>query len=201
MGDGRDTPLLNDFWVYDPKEDSWSQTTDFPGYGRIYASSFVIGNDAYVGMGLYWEPVEERKFWKFNALTQNWTPVSDFEGEGQGYFCFSIGNKGYVNAGGSDNRGNTHASSFWEYDPTTDEWSKKAQYPMHGLSVAFSIGNEGYVFHGLSSLIHSYNATDDTWLEVKILDSYSYSTGTSTSTAGYLVGVNRDFHQFTPPQE
>ena len=45
-------PYLNDFWVYDPIQDSWdSLRMAFPGEGRRGAIAFTIGEKAYVGTG------------------------------------------------------------------------------------------------------------------------------------------------------
>ncbi|MCX6270411.1 MAG: T9SS type A sorting domain-containing protein [Bacteroidetes bacterium] len=43
---------LNDFWMYNPQIDSWSQLADFGGWGRGYAIPFVIGDIAYIGLGV-----------------------------------------------------------------------------------------------------------------------------------------------------
>ena len=40
-----------DFWEYDPASDTWTQKANFGGGERYHATSFVIGNTGYVGMG------------------------------------------------------------------------------------------------------------------------------------------------------
>jgi N-acetylneuraminic acid mutarotase len=63
--------------------------------------------------------------------------------------AFSIGNKGYVGTGGTD--GNSETINFWEYDPASDIWTKKADVggEARGGAVGFAIGNKGYIGTGL----------------------------------------------------
>jgi|AntRauTorckE5430_2_1112549.scaffolds.fasta_scaffold00641_9 N-acetylneuraminic acid mutarotase len=49
--DGTRPISFNDFWQYDPNTNSWLQVLSFSGEGRLFASSFSIGNKGYIGMG------------------------------------------------------------------------------------------------------------------------------------------------------
>src|ERR1041385_8312847 len=43
---------LDDLWEYDPVNDTWTQKTNLPGaLNRTAAVSFVVNNNAYVGLG------------------------------------------------------------------------------------------------------------------------------------------------------
>ena len=56
------TTHLTDFYSYDPKTDSWTKEDDmtYPNLASVYATSFVLGKDAYMGAGaLNVEPTEE----------------------------------------------------------------------------------------------------------------------------------------------
>jgi N-acetylneuraminic acid mutarotase len=59
---------------------------------------------------------------------------------------FSIGSKGYVGAGFDG----SFRKDFWEYDPTTNIWTRKADFggTGRGQSVGFSIGSKGYMGTG-----------------------------------------------------
>ena len=74
---------------------------------------------------------------------------------------FTIGNKGYI-GGGRDTLVNL-TKSFWEYDPSIDAWTQKADIP--GVSrlcpAGFSIGNMGYV--GLGNDSTSFTLLNDFW--------------------------------------
>jgi N-acetylneuraminic acid mutarotase len=62
----------------------------------------------------------------------------------------SIGNRGYMGMG-HINSGTISLAyhDWWEYDPSTDSWSQKADYPLDRFAVVgFSIGNKGYMGSG-----------------------------------------------------
>jgi N-acetylneuraminic acid mutarotase len=56
---------------------------------------------------------------------------------------FSIGNKGYIGLG-------SNQKDFWEFDPVTNVWTQKADYPgaANTGAVGFSIGGKGFVGTG-----------------------------------------------------
>src|SRR6185369_4861796 len=56
---------------------------------------------------------------------------------------FSIGNKGYIGLG-------SNQKDFWEFDPVTNVWTQKANYPgaANSGAVGFSIGSKGFVGTG-----------------------------------------------------
>src|SRR5206468_1754930 len=59
--------------------------------------------------------------------------------------AFSLCNKGYYGTG--DGSG-SNLNDFWQYEPVTDKWTRKADVPgpSHGRDedAAFAIGNKGY---------------------------------------------------------
>src|SRR5205823_10618643 len=83
---------------------------------------------------------------------------------------FSIGSKGYVGTGAHDGP----KRDFWEYDPSTNVWTQKADFG--GLprlaAVGFSIGSKGYLGTG------QHNFGPD-----KIFGEYSPDGGLTLMTA------------------
>jgi len=63
---------------------------------------------------------------------------------------FSIGNKGYIGTGYDP----SYKNDFWEYDPTANNWTRKADFlgSARQLAVGFSIGNKGYI--GTGMMVH-----------------------------------------------
>src|SRR5258708_1015500 len=62
-----------------------------------------------------------------NAKADSWVQKASFPGLGLKWtFSFSIGNKGYVGCG-KDSASFNH-KDFWEYDPTSDTWTQKADF-------------------------------------------------------------------------
>src|SRR5438874_2713322 len=81
-----------------------------------------------------------------------WTQKANFGGSARfGAVGFSIGIKGYIGTGinGSCCPFNV-LKDIWEYDPTTDTWTQKADFGggLRGWAVGFSIGDKGYVGTG-----------------------------------------------------
>jgi N-acetylneuraminic acid mutarotase len=112
--------VLADFWEYDPATDKWAELPPFPGGARCYATAFAIGADIYVGTGYDTEnKVYYNDFYKFSNGA--WTKITSLTGTKR-YYANSIGykGKGYLVGG---NHGGA-LSDFWEYDPTTDAWTK-----------------------------------------------------------------------------
>ena len=83
-----------------------------------------------------------------------WTKKADFAGgERYGAVGFSIDNRGYMGTGLTDPSTNTYLNDFWEYNPVSNTWSQKADFPGEGrqAAVGFSIGNKGYIGTGSGS--------------------------------------------------
>ena len=52
-GTTAESGYYNDFWKYDVSQNEWTQIDNFPGVGRSTAFSFVIGDHAYRGIGIF----------------------------------------------------------------------------------------------------------------------------------------------------
>src|SRR5207245_4964031 len=91
--------------------------------------------------------------------TDAWTQKADFGGLPRQHAAgFSIGTKGYIGTGDThiDDTGDT--KDFWEYDPVTDTWTRKANFgTARGSAVGFSIGSKGYIGTGSENNITLYN--------------------------------------------
>ena len=94
----------------------------------------------------------------------------------EGAAAFSIGGKGYVCTGGG-------TADLWEYNPNTDQWTQKTNFPGGGRSyaVGFSIGNKGYVGLGGAIDFWEYNPANDTWLQKADFP------GGSTNNSGFSI--------------
>ena len=123
--------------------------------GRIYTAAFAIGDKAYAGAGLSPDGNGAGPFLKdwhqYDPAADQWTRKSDFP-IANGLIVgvsFAINNKGYVGIGQS-NCTPCYLSwtrEFWEYDPSTDQWTKKADLPTNWwkkAGIGFGVGNKGY---------------------------------------------------------
>ncbi len=148
--------FYQDFWEYDPNNNSWTQKADFAGTGRSGAVGFSIGDRGYIGTGRDGSN-KLMDFWEYNPNSDAWTQKADFAGgirEGAFGFSLDIDNdsitdKGYIGAG--DN--GSMLQDFWEYDPVKNTWIARKDFgngnPVaRSNAAAFSIGGKGYVGTG-----------------------------------------------------
>ena len=180
-------------WEYDPTANSWTQKNDFTGTGRMNATGFSIGNKGYVGLGASGTSTFYNDFYEYDPATNAWTQkatvgcsnstsatCTGYAAKRGGAAGFSIGKKGYIGTGASVNwlLAVTYYPDFYEYDPTTNIWTKKANFPTtapatsgRGGTTGFSIGNKGYIglgAYGTSSSnllqdFYEYDPTGNTW--------------------------------------
>ena len=162
---GPDRVALKDWWEYDPSTNQWTQKTDFPGLANEYTSGFVIENKLYMGLGLSIPGNAGKEWWAYDPSTNQWTRKADFPGPAYNNTftncTFVIGNKGYVLR-------YSEKAAFWQYDPVTDKWKEQAFFdPLRMSSIAFAIGNKGYLGTGTGSPPKFPNpwtpATKDFW--------------------------------------
>ena len=136
-----------------------------------------------------------------------WTKKADFGGKPRwGAAAFSIGNKGYLGAGGDSVN---YLHDFWEYDPSSDVWTQKTNFPAYYASeepIGFSIGNYGYIVCSYSNELWRYDPVGNLWTPaasllgpVRVWESafsvggYGY-VGTGQNNTGYLL----DFWKYDP---
>jgi N-acetylneuraminic acid mutarotase len=94
---------------------------EFPGNARDDASSFVIDNVAYVGLGFGEGFQYEKDFYSFSEIN-GWKKIKDFPGVPRQYAAaFVYNNKGYI-FGGYSSLG--ALNDLWEYHPQSNEWKQ-----------------------------------------------------------------------------
>jgi len=185
-------------------QNTWTQKTDFGGHEREAAVGFSIGSKGYAGLGVYSVSGSSdfyycKDFWEYDPATDTWTKKADFPGTERDFAVgFSIGNKGYVGLGYSysnSQHSETYFKDFWEYDPATDTWTQKTDFPGHERrdAVGFSIGIKGYAGFGYYHIINNYYCKDfweydsetDTWTQKADLPGME-----RCSAIGFSIGAN-----------
>ena len=145
------------------------------------------------------------------TFTGTWAQKANVPGARHSAVGFSIGNKGYVGLGRD---GGTLRQDFWEYDPVTNNWTQKADFPggVREYAIGFSIGNKGYVGTGLQwwgsrhQDFWEYDPDTDTWTQKANFPggNRSGAVGFSIGNKGYVGtgddGNNRhqDFWEYDP---
>jgi len=180
------------------------------------ASVFVIGTDAYVGLG-YNQSIGStgrlQDFWRF-SVDSGWQQMADFPGAPRNdAAAFSIGSYGFVGTGYDDI--NVY-NDFYRYDAVSNSWSRKANFPgtpRYG-AVGFSVRGTGYIGTGFNvnwmNDFYQYDTAQDKWsLTPGTSGDFSKRQGAVAfvyKEQAYIVtGVNsggmvRDFWKFDPSQ-
>ena len=199
IGLGYGGSLKDDFWEYNPSTDSWTQKAFFAGGSREWAVGFSIGTKGYVGVG-----TSNTGFWEYDPSTNTWTQKADVGGGSRNRAVgFSIGNKGYIGTGiyFIDVSHFICKQDFWEYDPSTNIWTRKTDCPggVRYQAIGFSIGNKGYIGTGddgnftFKKDFWEYDPSTNTWTQkanfggTPRFDAIGFSIGTK----GY-VGMGYD---------
>ncbi|CAN5207727.1 hypothetical protein BH09BAC3_BH09BAC3_03690 [soil metagenome] len=177
-----------DFWSYDMNSKTWAQLPSFPGGGRCDAAAFVIGTKIYVGggdvnvkftnpnQGLY-----ASEFYSFETTTSTWTQIANLPQPLGESFSFAINGKGFVTCG-QGNGQNGYRKVLYSYDPATDQWAAKANFPgvARSYPIGFVINNQAYVGGGYAGFW--YGSYPDGITPAYHNDFYSYDPSTDVWT-------------------
>lgn len=182
--------IFNQFWMYDPALNSWTAKASTPiatfrsagvscngkGYMIGGASAFSLFSNVY----------------EYNFTTNTWLARANFPGvptssggreAGTGT---SVNNKIYYGLGKDDS---FFQNDWWEFDPATNIWVRKADFPGSGRtgSWSFSINNMACVGMGSDG-----GFTSDTWWYNTVANTWNYtctfSGGGRRSVAAFAIG-------------
>lgn len=198
---------------------AWTQKANFGGDARTYGVGFNIAGKGYIGLGQANELKND--FWEYDPIGNTWTQKADFGGIARRWpVGFSIAGKGYAGTGVRDvvpedifDPPQIYEHDLWEYDPTGNSWTKKADLPARGRwgGCGFSIGNKGYLGIGLgagSNDFWEYDPATDKWTRKADFPGGERfrATGFSVGNKGYIgIGVAspgnstpNDFWEYNP---
>jgi N-acetylneuraminic acid mutarotase len=121
------------------------------------------------------------------ASLGSWVQQNDFPGEGRtSALSFSVQGKGYWVLGG--NTTNSFLREIWAYDPATDSWTQKNDFPFDVPGVAAAASNEkGYVM-SYSGSLYEYSPVADTWKFLSL-----FPGGNRPGMAAFALGGNLYF--------
>ena len=195
-------PFLSDFWKYDPTNDSWTQKTSFTSSINAAAIGFSINNKGYAGLGIDGNGNFTNEFYEYNPTTDAWTQKATYP-SARNTACFVISNYAYVGTGLET--GFIYTNNLWAYNPLLDTWTAIASVgsTLRNGSIAFSIGNKGYL--GLGGTSSTY--LTDLWeytptcpsvpatpTGISTLCQHStninYSTSDSTNVTDYMWSIS-----------
>lgn len=201
------------FWKYLQADDAWERIANMPGPQLVtYASGFVIGDNIYVVGGAGTTTADNlRSVYQYNTLTGNWSTKNIFPDSGRhSGIGASTGGKGYYGLARLSQITSGFDNSFYEYDPTNDNWKKLKDFPGEQRDGAFAFALDGKIIVGggrtasfqyLSDL-WEYDPASDNWsLLNQLMGTFPVGIAYSTSfsiqgnpyiTCGHL-GNNIDY--------
>lgn len=184
----------------------WNQKAGYPGVGRHRASALSIGQKAYYGLGHVSSgtapDIGFQDWWEYDPATNSWTQKADYPHWSHGATGFTIGNKGYMGSGTSEDISVTPCFDFYEFDPIANTWTAKANCPLSGDGhVSFTINGIGYLGLGSGgSDLYSYNSVTNTWALANstIPGSWYGSAFVINGKAYYLPSYSNTLYEYNP---
>ncbi len=201
-------------------ENYWTKKSDFTGLKRERAVGFSIGDFGYVGTGVDTAEIVHNDLWKYDPLLDTWTQMANLPGSvRRNAVGFAINDMGYIGTGIDSTEaqvpGAIVLNDFWQYNPITNSWLQKADFPGMGntglyFATGFSVDAKGYICGGkngpnsYSKELWEYKPVTDQWAR---LDDFpgGLRYQLSSFTIGYkaYVGLgtdqdlyNNDFWEF-----
>jgi N-acetylneuraminic acid mutarotase len=192
----------DDFFRYDPVDDSWEVLPDFPGPNRSYSYGGAYGGKAYLGFGLGATYLAD--LWEYDPVTEDWTQLATCPGQPRTHPAFVITDDGkiYVACGGSS-VGNLR--DLWEYDIATNVWIQRDDLPGPNRHhpYYFNVGDVPYVAFGhgggifrdvyrFDPVLHTWSRMDDFPGEARVAgtqfsyDGHGYVLSGDGSDHGHL---------------
>ena len=75
--------IYNDFYRYDPSNDSWLQLSDFPSESRVAGTQFSYKGKGYIlsGDGDNHGPLDSGEFWEYETSNDSWLQLNSHPGD------------------------------------------------------------------------------------------------------------------------
>lgn len=189
------SPETTDMWQYDPANDTWTQIADYP-IGTQAPEAFVLNGEGYVGSG-WGGGYSSASWYKYVPSSNTWIaiaplPVNTVHDAGM----FQVNGKGYV-VGGAYPYSTNNNNTLYEYDPGTNTWSQKANFPYYRrVPAAFSGGGNGFAGLGQAAGtnanaydLYMYDVSADAWIQKANFPNATSFTGDSRRSCFELNGM------------
>lgn len=139
---------------YDPVTDTWVRLPDFPGTKRRGQKVFKVGNKIILFGGASLTPHGPVSYpsdcWSFDLTSEKWTQINTVPSyiNAAGSFSFELNGKAYI--GGGMDLDDKISSELYEFDVSTNNFSKKENIfdNIWTYAGAQGIGNKAYVLFG-----------------------------------------------------
>ena len=192
--------MRDDFYQYDPVNDSWTELTPFPGAARGFAIGDTWDGKAYFGFG-YDGTSLLNDLWVFDSSNMSWTELASCPCAARTHPAMIAHNgKVFVGLGGGGSLGNL--KDWWEYDIASNTWSQKDDLPSLRRHHPYQFGIGDYVYtgfghgNGIFNDWFRYDIAGETWTQVATLPAEGRVAGTQFSYdgLGYVLSGDGDDH-------
>jgi N-acetylneuraminic acid mutarotase len=180
-GGSKDSLYLRDWWVYNPKENSWTALADYPNSYTDCASAFVGEKELYVGYGFCWQ--YRRDMFRYNIRENTWDSI-DVGVAFHGYPTRSFGGTGttcqrrhFMGTGYY-----RYSLDWWAELVDGTHWEERTPVPGWTRTLAKTTATENYIYlsggmhyGGVATTaevlqdIRRYDPQNDQWTYVAIL--------------------------------
>ena len=148
--------------------------------GRASAVGFAIDDKGYVALGRagrYGPALND--CWEYDPTADNWSQKTNFPGKARvKAIGVGLNRKGYVGLGydisGSIYANNYDLKDFWCFDPKTNSWTQKADFPSTYTDACISMVYKNEIFvgfgfdgAGFSPDFWQYNPDQNVWTRLK----------------------------------
>jgi len=158
----------------------FQQQASLPGNGRSSAVGFAINGKGYVALGRDSLRNPLNDCWAFDPIENKWTQKTSFPGVPRVKAMAAVLNgKAYVGLGFNPLFGvygdkNAYLTDFWAFNPSTNEWTQKADFPGTSTDACVSfvykdniyVGS-GFDGYGFRADFWKYNPADNSWNQLK----------------------------------
>lgn len=140
----QDSSLYQDWWQYNPANDTWIRMADFPDKASNDLFCATVNGKIYTTMGFN-GTMRSRETYCYDPVSNTWSALTIAPETYSGKAGFTLGDDFYV---GTGFRGNNLVRIF-KYNTVNDHWSRMENIP-HGrmLGCGLSVAGKGYVLLG-----------------------------------------------------
>ncbi len=202
----------------------WEKKSNLPINGLVSARAASVEDKAYVFFGRVNHVnnsygTYSKDCWEYDATNDIWTKKSPCPGKARvNPIAITLNGKiytglGYGGEGVTNNK--SHLTDFWMYDPATDLWEKKADYPNYETNgcICFIHENKIYVGFGFHELnfgasLMEYDPEKDEWNfinsyqeQFRALATCCFDNDHIFMGTGYKTYNLNDWWQYTPSND
>ncbi|MCL6266052.1 IPT/TIG domain-containing protein [Flagellimonas myxillae] len=126
---GEFTQEVDEVWMYDPIDDSWTVKMGFPGPAFTRGLGFVVDDKAYVHLGRTEKAGDgngSNEFWEYTPSNDSWIEKASFSGKRSGAFGFAIDDKVYLGYGATYDQNQQTSIKYQDfivYNPIDNSWT------------------------------------------------------------------------------